>query len=142
MSFSNLWNKSFTEQLKQEVKERDDWRCVVCVSETDLHVHHKIPRDKGCIHHLYNLVTLCSSCHSAIETADVNKAFNKCLINYKKNKYSHNKTLNISIDKKLFREEVEGALDSLLLQLKKIEEHELMEEVVGVMKRLEVIFYG
>jgi hypothetical protein len=79
---------------------------------------------------------------SAIETADVNKAFNRCLINYKKNKYSHNKTLNISIDKKLFREEVEGALDSLLLHLNKKEEHELMEEVVGVMKRLEVIFYG
>lgn len=142
ITFSDLWHKPFTDQLKKEVKDRDEWRCVICEGETDLHVHHKIPRDKGGIHHPANLVTLCASCHGAVETADVKKAFQKCLMNYKKNKYNQLKPQNLTMDKKMLQEEVENSLDHLLFQLNKREEHDLMEEVMGVMKRLEVLFYG
>jgi HNH endonuclease len=142
ITFSDLWHKPFTDQLKKEVKDRDEWRCVICEGETDLHVHHKIPRNKGGIHHPANLVTLCASCHGAVETADVKKAFQKCLMNYKKNKYNQLKPQNLTMDKKMLQEEVENSLDHLLFQLNKREEHNLMDEVIGVMKRLEVLFYG
>ena len=85
ITFSNLWHKPFTDKLKEEVLSRDEWRCVICETETNLHVHHKIPRAKGGLHHKDNLVTLCASCHAAIEkTADIQLAFKKCLANYKK----------------------------------------------------------
>jgi hypothetical protein len=141
IKFSNLWHKPFTEQLKQTVKDRDGWRCVICEGETDLHVHHKIPRDKGGIHHPDNLVTLCASCHGVIETADIKKAFEKCLINYKKNKFNQLKPKDLSMDKRLLQEEVESSLDQILLQLNQKDEHKLMEEVIGVIQRLEVLFY-
>jgi hypothetical protein len=47
---ANLWDKPFTESLKVKVKDRDHWICVICESETDLHVHHKIPRNLGYLH--------------------------------------------------------------------------------------------
>lgn len=141
IKFSNLWHKPFTEQLKQKVKDRDEWRCVICEGETDLHVHHKIPRDKGGIHHPDNLVTLCASCHGVIETADIKKAFEKCLINYKKNQFNQLKPKDLSMDKRLLQEEVETSLDQILLQLNQKDEHKLMEEVIGVIQRLEVLFY-
>ena len=45
--YGDLWNVPFKESLKVEVKDRDDWKCVICECETDLHVHHKIPRKLG-----------------------------------------------------------------------------------------------
>lgn len=141
ITFSNLWYKPFTDKLKEEVKDRDEWKCVICEAETDLHVHHKIPREKGGIHHKANLVTLCASCHAAVETADVQHAFKKCLANYNRKKFSHINRETLSMDKKLLREEVESKLDALLHELNKRDEHTLMQEVVGVMKRLEIIFY-
>lgn len=139
--FSNLWNKPFTEELKKEVKDRDGWKCVICESETDLHVRHKIPRDKGGIHHKANLVTLCASCHGAVETADIQHAFKKCLANYKKKKFSHISRQSLSQDKKLLQDEVEQSLDALLFELNNKEEYKLMEDVLGIMQRLEIIFY-
>jgi hypothetical protein len=141
ITFSNLWYKPFTDKLKEEVKDRDEWKCVICEAETDLHVHHKIPREKGGIHHKANLVTLCASCHAAVETADIQHAFKKCLANYNRKKFSHINRETLSMDKKLLREEVEYKLDALLHELNKRDEHTLMQEVVGVMKRLEIIFY-
>lgn len=142
ITFANIWNKPFTEKLKEEVKNRDGWKCVICESETNLHVHHKIPRNKGGIHHPDNLVTLCASCHGVIETADINKAFKKCLANYKKSKYGKIKPQVLSMDKKLLQEEVEKSLDDILFQLNQKDEHVLMEDVLGVMQRLEILFYG
>jgi hypothetical protein len=141
ITFSNLWYKPFTDKLKEEVKDRDEWKCVICEAETDLHVHHKIPREKGGIHHKANLVTLCASCHAAVETAEIQHAFKKCLANYNRKKFSHINRETLSMDKKLLREEVESKLDALLHELNKRDEHTLMQEVVGVMKRLEIIFY-
>lgn len=139
--FSDLWNKPFNESLKKDVKDRDGWKCVVCETEVDLHVHHKIPRNLGGIHHKDNLVTLCASCHGAVETADIQRAFNKCWANYKKNKISKNIYEEVSRDKQLLKEEVETMLDKLLVELNNKEEFKLMSDVGGIIKRLEVIFY-
>lgn len=143
VTFANLWNKPFAEPLKKEVKDRDHWKCVVCENETDLHVHHKIPRNLGGIHHKENLVTLCASCHAAIETADIQHAFTKCLANYKRQKFSNVKnSVDISKDKKLLKDEVENSLDKLLIELSNKDEVKMMEDVMGIMKKLEIIFYG
>lgn len=142
VTFKNIWNETFNEELKIRVKDRDGWRCVICEGETSLHVHHKIPREKGGPHHPDNLVTLCASCHSAVETADVKSAFHKCLANYKKNKFRQMRPKGLSIDKNLLKDEVEKSLDHILLQLNQKDEHELMEEVIGVMDRLDVLFYN
>ncbi|WJH37087.1 HNH endonuclease [Paenibacillus sp. CC-CFT747] len=71
--FCDIWDLPFTESLKKEVKERDQWKCAVCESESDLHVHHKIPRKLGGVHHPDNLVTLCASCHASVESAHLKK---------------------------------------------------------------------
>lgn len=139
--FGNLWNKPFNDSLKKEVKDRDGWKCVVCETEIDLHVHHKIPRNLGGIHHKDNLVTLCASCHGAVETADIQHAFNKCLANYRRNKVSKNIYEEISKDKQLLKGEVESMLDKLLVELNNKEEFKLVNDVGGIIKRLEVIFY-
>ncbi|MFV8829534.1 HNH endonuclease [Alkalihalobacterium sp. APHAB7] len=138
--FSNVWSQPFTETLKKEVKDRDGWACVVCDSDKGLHVHHKIPRKYGGVNHKHNLVTLCSSCHPAIETADIRHAFTKCLANYRMNQ---NKKIRkpVSTDKTILKREVEQSLDHLFLALSNRNENELIEEVLGIMKRLEVIFY-
>lgn len=79
-------DQPFNENLKISVRERDNHSCIVCNGVSNLHVHHKIPRKLGGPNHIYNLVTLCSSCHSAIETADPLHAFTKGITNYFKNK--------------------------------------------------------
>ncbi|MDF2791538.1 MAG: hypothetical protein K0S80_4640, partial [Neobacillus sp.] len=143
VTFANLWNKPFSESLKKEVKDRDHWKCVVCDNETELHVHHKIPRNLGGIHHIDNLVTLCASCHKAIETADIQHAYSKCLANYKRQKFSKGRKFeSLSKDKKLLKSEVENSLDKILVELNNKDEIKLMEEVIGIMNRLEIIFYG
>jgi HNH endonuclease len=140
--FSDIWNKPFDDSLKKDVKDRDGWRCVVCESDTDLHVHHKIPRRLGGINHQHNLVTLCASCHKAIETADVQRAYKKCLINYRKNRASADLKRDYSSQNKaLLKQEVEDILDKVLITLGNREDDQLVREISSVMDRLEVIFY-
>ncbi|WP_242302192.1 HNH endonuclease [Bacillus cereus group sp. BfR-BA-01423] len=139
--YSNLWNVAFNESLKIEVKDRDGWKCVICECETDLHVHHKIPRKLGGIHHKDNLVTLCASCHKAVETANVKEAFKTCFANYKKSKFRGRKREEISHDKTLLKSEVESSLDELVATLNNKDENELVEELLVVMEKLEIIFY-
>jgi 5-methylcytosine-specific restriction endonuclease McrA len=49
--------------LRNQVLERDAWRCQFCGSSDNLHVHHLRSRDKGGDDCLENLITLCASCH-------------------------------------------------------------------------------
>lgn len=139
--YSNLWNVAFNESLKIEVKDRDGWKCVICECETDLHVHHKIPRKLGGIHHKDNLVTLCASCHKAVETANVKEAFKACFANYKKSKFRGRKREEISHDKTLLKSEVESSLDELVATLNNKDENKLVEELLVVMEKLKIIFY-
>lgn len=141
IQFVNVWETTFSENLKKEIKDRDGWKCVICEGQTDLHVHHKIPRNLGGMNHKDNLVTLCNSCHPAIETANVQVAFKKCLANFRKNKASGKITDAFSEDKRQLKDEVETTLDKVLESLLIREENQLAEQLAGVMKRLEIIFY-
>lgn len=78
----NYYNISgFTESVKDEVRERDNFMCRICGRDVNLHVHHIIPRKRGGNHDINNLILLCSSCHRAIETGDEAHAIKKCTKN-------------------------------------------------------------
>jgi len=49
--------------LRQQVLERDGWRCQDCGSSKHLHVHHQVNRSKLGNDALDNLITLCATCH-------------------------------------------------------------------------------
>lgn len=134
--FADIWNTPFNESLKNEVRERDRYKCVVCESEVDLHVHHKIPRNLGGIHHVDNLVTLCASCHSAIEQADVRVAFNKGLSNYKKNKARASLNFEMPVNKVNLNLKIEEKLDDLLNKLD-VRNQDLILDVVELMTYFE-----
>jgi len=51
------------EQLRQRVLQRDGWKCQVCGSCRNLHVHHIRFRSKQGSDDEQNLITLCSDCH-------------------------------------------------------------------------------
>jgi len=55
--------KFILEELKQEVKDRDSHKCVVCGREKDLKAHHIIPYGESSMD---NLVTVCGYCHEYI----------------------------------------------------------------------------
>jgi len=76
----NTWHISgFTEKLKNNILERDDYKCYVCGKKTNLHVHHIISRIEGGPHIPENLITLCGSCHKSVESGNVDKIIKKCL---------------------------------------------------------------
>jgi len=43
--------------------QRDKFKCQVCKSTNQLHIHHLIPRTKQGTDELENLITLCEKCH-------------------------------------------------------------------------------
>ncbi|MGR5912217.1 hypothetical protein ACT7DG_15125 [Bacillus cereus] len=59
----------------------------------------------------------------------------------KKSKFSESKREELSRDKTLLKSEVESSLDKLVSILNNKDEHELVEELLGVMEKLEIIFY-
>lgn len=127
-------DQPFNENLKISVRERDNHSCVVCNGVSNLHVHHKIPRKLGGPNHIYNLVTLCSSCHSAIETADPLHAFTKGITNYFKNK-NQKKYYEAELrDPEVIKQELIEKLDALILGNRRnlILKDELVEILRGV----------
>ncbi len=52
--------------LRQQVLERDGWRCQSCGRLTDLQVHHMQSRGKQGNDLEENLITLCASCHKVV----------------------------------------------------------------------------
>ena len=58
-------------QLKDKVRERDQWTCRMCLTsvddlDTQLEVHHIRPVNMGGRDRFNNLISLCSSCHSGV----------------------------------------------------------------------------
>jgi len=53
-----------TKPTKKAVKERDSFSCRKCKSNKDLEIHHVVPQRLGGPHALFNLVCLCTICHS------------------------------------------------------------------------------
>lgn len=94
----NYWDVGgFNEGIKNRVRDRDNYVCQICGNDTNLHVHHIIPRRSGGSHELDNLVLLCSSCHMAIETGDINHAIKKCTKNaLKTNNLKHDDDIKIT----------------------------------------------
>ncbi len=52
------------ERLRQQVLQRDGWRCQCCATRLNLEVHHKEFRSRGGDDSEENLITLCALCHS------------------------------------------------------------------------------
>jgi len=49
--------------LKNQVLERDSWKCQECGSQGNLQIHHLQPRSGLGDDTLANLITLCAFCH-------------------------------------------------------------------------------
>jgi 5-methylcytosine-specific restriction endonuclease McrA len=49
--------------VRNEVLERDDWRCQDCAAMNDLQVHHIKRRSQLGGDPAENLITLCATCH-------------------------------------------------------------------------------
>ena len=71
------------EKTREAVLDRDQYKCRICGKETSLDIHHIIKRITGGSHDVDNLITLCRSCHRAIEVGDLEYAVNKCFRNAK-----------------------------------------------------------
>jgi len=138
IQFVDIWQQHFSEKLKQEVRQRDGFKCVVCDEETNLHVHHKVPRKLGGPNHLDNLVTLCASCHGAIETANLEKAYKKCMSNYMRSKVSIQKS-DLSKDTHQLKQEVLEQLDALFMKTS-LRDEALAGEVLDILRKIENIF--
>jgi 5-methylcytosine-specific restriction endonuclease McrA len=50
-------------QLRQEIRRRDGWRCQRCSARSNLEVHHQEFRSLCGDDSEPNLITLCASCH-------------------------------------------------------------------------------
>ena len=51
------------DQLRKQVLRRDGWRCQLCGSRQNLHVHHQQLRSQQGDDENSNLITLCAACH-------------------------------------------------------------------------------
>ena len=56
-------------RLRQQVLERDAWRCQFCGGLSNLEVHHKTARSKLGDDSVDNLITLCDPCHKELHRA-------------------------------------------------------------------------
>ena len=60
---NSAFNKEF-ESVRGSILERDNFKCVECGGNKDLHVHHVVHRKHGGTNDPDNLVTLCKWCHA------------------------------------------------------------------------------
>ncbi len=50
-------------QKREDILKRDDYKCRLCGSKTYLQIHHLTPKECGGDDSVFNLITLCKSCH-------------------------------------------------------------------------------
>ena len=51
--------------LRNQVLRRDGWRCQLCGTSNDLHVHHVKSRSSLGDDTMRNLITICAKCHES-----------------------------------------------------------------------------
>jgi len=64
---ARLGRENYT-KLRLEILQRDGWRCQLCGSMQDLHVHHITYRSHSGTDADLNLITLCAVCHGQVHT--------------------------------------------------------------------------
>ena len=69
----------FNHKVRLAIIKRDGFACYICGRDTNLHVHHIIPRADGGSNNPNNLVTLCSGCHRSVESGNIEKAIVSCV---------------------------------------------------------------
>lgn len=97
--------RGFNSDIKTKVQERDKYTCRICGKTNSLEVHHIEKVKHGGSSDLDNLITLCVSCHRAVDTLDMDYAIKKCIRNaekylgleYKKEQYSLKDRVDISL---------------------------------------------
>jgi 5-methylcytosine-specific restriction endonuclease McrA len=52
--------------MRQQVLERDGWRCQGCGRRENLQMHHVDLRSRGGVDNEANLITLCVACHARV----------------------------------------------------------------------------
>ena len=62
-------------RLRQQVLERDGWRCQRCGRCSELQVHHIQSRNRLGHDAEHNLISLCTSCHQAVHLHRDSTAF-------------------------------------------------------------------
>jgi 5-methylcytosine-specific restriction enzyme A len=64
------------DRRRQRVYQRDDYQCVNCQrrggphGDVELHAHHIVPKSRGGVHRMSNLITVCKACHVAVHNRD------------------------------------------------------------------------
>jgi 5-methylcytosine-specific restriction endonuclease McrA len=54
------------EQLRNQVLQRDGWRCQACGTMSNLEIHHQEFRSQSGHDSEENLITLCVTCHAGV----------------------------------------------------------------------------
>lgn len=129
---SSFSSYGFTESLKDKIRERDDYTCQVCGSGLNLHVHHIIPRKWGGTNETENLITLCASCHNAIETKDIEYATTKCLKNLKKDDLTHKYT-NYEV---IYKQKIKDLEVLFNMILQSFHEEEVAYEILQIINNI------
>jgi 5-methylcytosine-specific restriction endonuclease McrA len=58
-------------QLRQQILNRDGWRCQFCSTMSNLEVHHQAFRSLSGEDTEQNLITLCQACHSGVQESGI-----------------------------------------------------------------------
>jgi len=72
-----LYEQEYWSTIRQKVLERDNYTCQKCGAKapTKFHIHHILKRKKGGTDHFDNLITVCPSCHPAVDGNEYNPAW-------------------------------------------------------------------
>lgn len=65
-------------ELRQEILQRDGWRCQSCGRRRDLQIHHIEARSRLGGDCEQNLITLCADCHQAIHRRCSSESWDLC----------------------------------------------------------------
>lgn len=123
---SKYYNQNvLTDKLRRDVKTRDNYQCSVCGKTTGLEVHHIVKVKHGGTNEMDNLITLCSSCHRAIDTLNLEHAIDKCAKNAEKQLGIKHYTLDLRTSKEKVQDIQTDLLDIYKLLIGKIDDPDI-----------------